>query len=55
MSANQFFTLIISLCVLNNEKCYDTAMNDSNNVILRTISTVIATTLNTSLRKHYYL
>ena len=32
MSANQFFTLIISISVLNNEKCNDTAMNDSNNV-----------------------
>ena len=46
MSANQCFTLIISISVLNNEKCNDTAMNDSNNVILHTISTVIATTLN---------
>ena len=55
MSANQIFTLIISIRVMNNEKCNDTAMNDSNNVILHTISTVIATTLTTSLRKHNYL
>ena len=41
MSANQIFTLIISICVLNNEKCNDTAMNDSKNVILHTISGVV--------------